>query len=92
MDPRAWGFTVEEYVDWAHSAIFEVRNSLVVTLGYGEMIEKELPSSHPAHAHLVEALRAAERAYQAVKNYDREVHRRRLIEEEKRNANPDSAG
>ena len=71
------GFTVEEYVALTRSLIFEVRNSLLATVGFGDLARKELERSHPAFKYVEQSLQEAERAFAAVKQFDHEYYRRK---------------
>lgn len=84
------GFTVEEYVELTHSLIFEVRNCLMVTVGFGDLAKKELKRSHPAFTHVAQGLQAAERAFAAVKEFDREYYRRKQEAENRETNLPDT--
>jgi hypothetical protein len=57
--------------------IFEVMNSLVACIGYGEMAKENLDSSHPAFSHVVTALQAAERARTGLEEFARGFRRQR---------------
>jgi hypothetical protein len=83
VDDPISSFTVEEYVSLTGSLIFEVRNDLVASVGYGDLAPKALDPSHPAFTHVAAALKSAERAFAAVKQFDHEFYRRRQ-EAEKR--------
>lgn len=86
MDDPIRGFTIDEYASLTRGVIFEVRNCLTVSVGFGDLARKELDPSHPAFAHVARALQAAERASTAVGQFDREFHRRRREPEKNLNA------
>jgi hypothetical protein len=71
------GFTIEEYATITRQLIFEVRNCLMMIVGYTELAEKEFDQSHPAFSHVASVLQAGERASAAVRQFDRDFHRRR---------------
>lgn len=77
MDDLIDGFTVEEYVRFSGSVIFEARNGLLASVEFGEIALKELDPSHPAYAHVAAALQVAKRAFAVVKHFDHEFLRRR---------------
>jgi hypothetical protein len=77
MDDPIRGFTIEEYASLIRGVIFEIRGSVVASVGYGELAQKELEASHSAFAHVAKALQAAQRAMAVVQQFDREFHRRR---------------
>jgi hypothetical protein len=90
MDARMNGFTPDEYVGLTQSVIFEVRNFLVASIGYGELTLRELDPSHPAYVHCSAALHAAEAAFAAVKRFDHEAHRRGFPAAKKAQDNSDA--
>ena len=71
------GFTVEEYIRSTGALIFEVRNCLLASVGYGQIAQEQLQDSHPAFPHVGSALKAAERGFAAVKHFDEEFFRRK---------------
>jgi len=90
MEDLIRGFTIDEYVHVTGSLIFEVRNCLVGCVAYGELAQKELEPSHPAFTHVATALKLAERAFDVVKQFDREFYRRRLEAEKLKTGAPDA--
>jgi hypothetical protein len=78
MDDPIRGYTVEEYASLTRGVIFEIRNFLGASVGFGELAQQDLDPSHPAFAHVAQALQAAQRAYAVVRQFDHEFHRRRL--------------
>jgi hypothetical protein len=77
MDNPIRGFTIEEYASLIRGVIFEIRNLIGASVGYGGLALEELDPSHPAFAHVGQALRAAQRASSVVSQFDQEIHRRR---------------
>jgi len=82
MSDKIRGFTIDEYVDITRGVIYEVRNCLVSVIGYSELAKEELDQSHPAFPHVANVLRAGERAFATVRQFDLEFYRRRNEERE----------
>ena len=72
------GFTDEEYIRSTGQLLFEVGNCLAASVGYGQIAQEKLESSHPAFTDVETALKTAERAYAAVRQFSEELHRRKL--------------
>jgi hypothetical protein len=77
MDNPIRGFTIEQYASLIQGVIFEIRNFVGASVGYGGLALEELDPSHPAYAHVAQALRAAQTARNVVSQFDHEFHRRR---------------
>jgi hypothetical protein len=90
MNNLIGGFTIEEYIHLTGSLIFEVRNCLAGSVGFGEPAQKELQPSHPASAHVATALKSAERAFAALKQFDREFYRHSLEAQKQQTDVPDA--
>lgn len=84
------GFTIEEYLRATGSLIFDVRNGLLGFVGYVQLAHEEFDPSHPAFENVANALRIAEAAFSAVKQFDQELfHRKNEAETlEARNPSP----
>lgn len=77
MSDSIRGFTIEEYATITGELIFMVRNYLMAIVGYSELAEQEIDPLHPAFSHVAKVRQAAERASAAVREFDRDFHRRR---------------
>jgi hypothetical protein len=78
MNNLIGGFTIEEYIH------------LTGSLTFGDLAQKELQPSHPASAHVATALKLAERAFAALKQFDREFYRRSLEAQKQQTDVPDA--
>ena len=76
LHSRAFGLNLR-YANITGGVIFEVRNCLMVIVGYSELAKKELDTSHPAFSHVARVLQAGDRAFATVGQFDCEFHRRR---------------
>ena len=88
MDDPIRGFTIEEYANLMQGVIFEIRNSVGPSLWYAQLAQEELDPSHPAFAHLAQAVRAAQRARDVVQQFDHYFHRRRREAEQQKSGQP----
>jgi hypothetical protein len=82
MDDPIPGFTVEEFAQVVSGVMFEIRNALCASVGYGELALEKLDRSHPAFEYVTQAHKMAKRSYDAAQNFSREVHRRRLAQDQ----------
>jgi len=81
-DPIA-GFTLEEYAGIVSGVMFEARNALCASVGFGELALEKLEPSHPAFEFVKKSHEAAVRANDVVQGFSREFYRRQATEQNK---------